>query len=128
MDTNTKVQFIQQCYKLATMAHMTSKAFQIIYQNNLYGLVSDSNQTEASSDYELKVIESLSEICMSISDMCSCMTRSNPVGFDKIFAQVNHEATILVTMFNQINDAAQRKKSNNSEEDSSDMGDGGELA
>lgn len=127
MDIKSKVQFIQQCYKLVTMAHMTSKAFQIIYQNNLYGLISDIDQTQASSEYESRVVESLSEICLSMSDMCACMLHSNPVGFDKIFAQVNQEATNLVTIFNQINDTAQSKGPFGGDQDSKDASGGEEL-
>lgn len=128
MDIKSKVQFVQQCYKLVTMAHMTSKAFQIIYQNNLYGLISNIDQTDASSEYEAKVIESLEEIALSMSDMCACMLRNNPVGFDKIFAQVNQESANLVTVFNQINDAAQGNGKDVSADDSDEMDDGEKLA
>jgi hypothetical protein len=110
MDTASKALFVQQCYKLITLSHMSSKAFQIIYQNNLYGLVSDSTQSPKSAEYELKVIKSLSEISISISDMCLCMEHGNSDGFNKIFEEVSQEATILVSMFNEINDAASNKQ------------------
>lgn len=122
MNTPSKVQTIQQSYKLATLAHMLAKAYQVIYQNNLYSLVSNVEQSGLATEYEAKVVDSLAEISMSISDMSSCMLHRNPEGFDKIYSQINQEAVTVVSMFNEINEAARKHVSSKShgDEDSDD--------
>jgi hypothetical protein len=117
MNTLEKAKFVQQCYKLVTLSHMATKAFDTIYQQNLYSLVRDTNVITDLPDYtlnELRLMQTLSEITMSISDMCSCMRHGNSEGFDKIFEQVSQDSAALIIAFNEINDAVNRASGSSS--------------
>lgn len=115
MDILSKVKFVQQCYRLLHLTHMSHKALDAIYQQNLYGIVQGAEKSAAEVNYEAKIMTSISEIAVSISDMCSCMVYGNNEGFEKIFEQVTKESATLVTIFNEVNDAVNRSKGPGSE-------------
>lgn len=109
MNIEQKARFVQQSYKLVTLSHMVTKAFQTVYQNSVYSLVSGVEQSQMSSEYEKKIIENLSELSTSIADMSSCMIFDNPTGFDKIFQHVNEQCVAMISIFNEVSDEVTRK-------------------
>lgn len=118
MEPSARIQLIQQSYKLAMLSHILAKAYQLIYQNSLYSLISNTDQSELAKEYENKVVENLSELSLSISDMSACMLHRNPTAFDKIYDQINKEVVATVTMFNEINEAARKNDTPRSDIDS----------